>query len=79
VKVPGSRQLTWSTEIVGFWTADYLAAKLERLREPRIANLVLCIDEERNVGPGDLPHSARVVRYCRRVDSLAVLRAISGD
>jgi predicted nuclease of restriction endonuclease-like RecB superfamily len=69
----------WLVEIVGFWTAEYLAAKLERLREARIANLVLCIDEERNVGPSDLPPSARVVRYRRRVDPSAVLRAISAE
>ena len=72
---PGAR---WFVEIAGFWTAEYLAAKLDRLREARIANLVLCIDEERNVGPSDLPVSARVVRYRRRVDPSAVLRAISG-
>jgi len=49
---PGAR---WLVEIVGFWTAEYLAAKLERLRDARIANLVLCIDEERNVGASGLP------------------------
>jgi predicted nuclease of restriction endonuclease-like RecB superfamily len=69
----------WLVEIVGFWTAEYLVAKLERLREARIANLVLCIDEERNVGPGDLPASVRIVRYRRRVDPSAVLRAMAGD
>jgi uncharacterized protein len=73
---PGAR---WLVEIVGFWTAEYLSAKLERLREARIANLVLCIDEERNVGPTDLPTSARVVRYRRRVDPSAVLRVIRGE
>lgn len=73
---PGAR---WLVEIVGFWTAEYLTVKLERLREARIPNLVLCIDEERNVGPGDLPPSTRVVRYRRRVDPSSVLRAISGE
>jgi hypothetical protein len=42
-------------------------------------NLVLCIDEERNVGPSDLPAAARVVRYRRRIDPAAVLRAIRGE
>ncbi len=46
-------------EIVGFWTPEYLGAKLQRLREARIANLLPCIDEARNVGPGDLPEAAR--------------------
>lgn len=66
----------WLVEIVGFWTPEYLDAKLGRLREARIANLVLCIDAERNVGQGELPSWARVVRYRRRVDPHAVLRAI---
>jgi predicted nuclease of restriction endonuclease-like RecB superfamily len=73
---PGAR---WFVEIVGFWTAEYLAAKLERLRAARIPNLVLCIDEERNVGPSDLPSAVRVVRYRRRVDPRAVISAIRGE
>ncbi len=72
----GEPDRRWLVEIAGFWTPEYLDVKLRRLREARIANLVLCIDEERNVGQGDLPSSARVVRYRRRVDPLAVLRAI---
>ncbi len=72
----GEPDRRWLVEIAGFWTPEYLDAKLRRLREARIGNLVLCIDEERNVGQGDLPVSARVVRYRRRVDPLAVLRAI---
>jgi len=70
---PGDR---WLVEIVGFWTAGYLAAKLDRLREARIANLVLCIDEDRNVGSHDLPTPSRVVRYRRRIDPSAVLRVL---
>ncbi len=70
---PGAR---WLVEIVGFWTAEYLAAKLERLRAARISNLVLCIDEDRNVGSHDLPAPSRVVRYRRRIDPSAVLRVI---
>jgi len=66
----------WLIEIVGFWTAEYLAGKLGRLRQARIANLVLCIDAERNVGPEDLPEASCVVRYRRRVDPRAVLVAI---
>ncbi len=66
----------WLVEIVGFWTPEYLGAKLQRLREARIANLVLCIDQARNVGPGDLPEAARVVRYRRRVDPRSVLAVI---
>lgn len=73
---PGGR---WLVEIVGYWTAEYLATKLERLRAARITNLVLCIDEERNVGERDLPPSARIVCYRRRVDPLAVVSVIRGE
>lgn len=66
----------WLLEIVGYWTPAYLATKLQRLREARIPNLLLCIDEERNVGEGDLPEGARVVRYRRRVDPRLVLEAM---
>ncbi len=69
---PGRR---WLVEIVGFWTSGYLARKLAGLREARIENLVLCIDEARNVGEGEVPPGARVVRYRRRVDPLQVLAA----
>jgi predicted nuclease of restriction endonuclease-like RecB superfamily len=63
-------------EIVGFWTPDYLARKLAHLRAAGLANLVLCIDEERQCADGDLP-PATVVRYRRRIDPAAVLRAIT--
>jgi predicted nuclease of restriction endonuclease-like RecB superfamily len=70
---PGRR---WLVEIVGFWTPEYLATKLARLREARIENLVLCVDEARNVGEGQWPEGARVVRYRRRVDVGRVLEAV---
>lgn len=63
----------WLVEIIGFWTPEYLARKLERLRRSRISNLIVCIDEERNVGDGELPAGAAVVRYRRRVDAARVL------
>jgi predicted nuclease of restriction endonuclease-like RecB superfamily len=68
----------WLLEIVGFWTADYLARKLARYRSARLSNLILCIDEERNCAPADVPPSARVVRFRRRVDPAAVLRLVDG-
>jgi predicted nuclease of restriction endonuclease-like RecB superfamily len=46
-------------EIVGFWTPEYLANKLERLRCARVSNLVLCIDADRNLGDGDIPRMQR--------------------
>ncbi len=77
----GQPERRWFLEIVGFWTPEYLAAKLQRLKEARIPNLLLCIDESLNVGEGDLPAEARVVRYRRRVDPRPVLEAMgaTGD
>jgi len=67
----------WFVEIVGFWTPDYLANKLERLRRARVSSLVLCIDEDRNLGDGDLPANVALVRYRRRVDAAKVLDVIA--
>ncbi|MBI2894495.1 MAG: DUF790 family protein [Deltaproteobacteria bacterium] len=63
----------WLIEIAGFWTPDYLVGKLRRLREARLENLILCIDEERNCAAEDLPAGARVVRYRKRVHPTAIL------
>jgi predicted nuclease of restriction endonuclease-like RecB superfamily len=67
----------WFVEIVGFWTPEYLANKLERLRNARISNLVLCVDADRNLGDGDLPASVALVRYRRRVDAAKVLEIVT--
>ena len=67
----------WLLEIVGYWTPEYVARKLARYRSARLANLILCIDEERNCAAADLPTSARVVRFRRRVDPASILRLVS--
>ncbi len=64
-------------EIVGFWTPEYLANKFERLRRARVSNLVLCVDEERNVGDGVIPANVAVVRYHRRIDATKVLEVVA--
>ena len=69
----------WLVELVGFWTPDYLARKLALYRQARISRLVFCIDEARNCADADLPPSAVVVRFRRRVDAAAVLRAIRSN
>ncbi len=66
----------WLLEIVGFWTAEYLAGKLRALRAARIDNLILCIDQERNCSEQQLPGNAIVVPYRRRIDPAAVLKAL---
>jgi predicted nuclease of restriction endonuclease-like RecB superfamily len=61
-------------EIVGFWTPQYLAAKLEKLRQVSTVCL-LCVDEDRACALGDLPPHLPVLRFRRRIDAAAVLRA----
>jgi predicted nuclease of restriction endonuclease-like RecB superfamily len=69
-------QRSWLVEIIGFWTAQYLTDKLEGLRAARIDNLIVCIDEDRNCGSEDLPPTARVVSYRKRVDAARVLEVM---
>jgi len=66
----------WLLEIMGFWTPDYLRAKLTRLRAARLTNLILYIDEERNCADEELPKNAFVVWYRRRIDAEKVLRIV---
>jgi uncharacterized protein len=66
----------WLLEIVGFWTPDYVRRKLALYRVAGIANLILCIDEDRACAEGDLPVGAIVVRFRRRVDAAAVRRIL---
>ena len=60
-------------EIVGFWTPQYLTAKLERLRQAE-AVCLLCVDTDRACALGDLPPHLPVLRFHRRIDAAAVLR-----
>jgi predicted nuclease of restriction endonuclease-like RecB superfamily len=66
-------QRRFLVEIVGFWSADYLARKLALLREAGLANLIVCVDETR--GDDLLPTDARIVRFRRRIDPRLVLAA----
>ncbi|HUG36852.1 MAG TPA: DUF790 family protein [Candidatus Limnocylindrales bacterium] len=67
----------WLLEIIGFWTPEYVARKLARYRSARLSDLILCIDEDRNCANADLPPTARIVRFRRRVDPTAVLRVLN--
>jgi predicted nuclease of restriction endonuclease-like RecB superfamily len=60
-------------EVAGFWTPDYLAAKLARLREAALPPFILCVDEDRACALGELPESLSVVGFRRRVDAAAVM------
>jgi len=61
---------------VGFWTPDYVARKLASYRKARVPKLILCVDEARNCSEADVPPGALVVKFRRRADPQAVLRAI---
>lgn len=67
---PGRR---WLLEIAGFWTADYIAHKLSRLRAAQLDRLILCLDANRDCGNEPPPERAHVVWFRRRIDPLAVL------
>jgi len=69
----------WLLEIVGFWTPEYLERKLALYRRAGLANLILCIDEQRDCAPGDLPANAHILRYRRRVDAAAVRGLICAE
>ncbi len=71
--VPRRRALV---EIVGFWTPEYVDKKLALLRAADVQSLVLCIDDERGCGAAEFPPHAAVVRFKRRLDAAAVLRAV---
>jgi uncharacterized protein len=65
-------------EVLGFWTPQYLHEKLARLRQASMRDFVLCIDAERNCGDDELPASARVLRFKKRVDVPALMAALDG-
>jgi predicted nuclease of restriction endonuclease-like RecB superfamily len=60
-------------EIVGFWTPQYVSRKLEALRDARIENLILLVDEARRCSEADFPPDARVVRFQRKIDAAKLL------
>jgi uncharacterized protein len=69
----------WLVEIVGFWTPQYLTAKLERLRQAGIERLLLCVDTNKGCGDGELPRDARILEHRRRVDAERLLARIAGS
>jgi uncharacterized protein len=64
-------------ELAGFWTPDYLTAKLARLREAdNLPPFILCVDEDRACALGEVPPHLSLVPFRRRVDAAAVLRRV---
>jgi predicted nuclease of restriction endonuclease-like RecB superfamily len=61
-------------EILGFYTADHLESKLRALRQARVSNAILCVDEslacsDENVVADEL------VRFRSRIDAARLLEA----
>jgi predicted nuclease of restriction endonuclease-like RecB superfamily len=66
----------WWIEIVGFWTADYLAQKFATYRAAQLQNIILCIDDRRSVDAADIPIDAKIVRFRKSIaveEILAIL------
>ncbi|MEQ1505212.1 MAG: DUF790 family protein [Myxococcota bacterium] len=63
----------WLVEIVGFWTPEYLASKLDRLARVAGAGWVVCVDQDLNCAVDALPLDVPVVRFRRRIDVAEVL------
>ncbi len=71
------RSRRWLLELVGFWTPEYLRRKLALYREARVANLILCIAEDRACAEEELPAGAVILRFRRRVDAAAIRRVVT--
>ena len=60
----------WLVELVGFATADYVAAKLARYASAGVNDVVLCVDEARAPGTAADP---RVLAYDGKLAADALL------
>jgi uncharacterized protein len=69
-------QRRWLLEIIGFWTPEYLEAKISSLRSAQIKNLIICVDAQRGCGESDFPNATRVIQFRRRIDPAEVMAAI---
>ena len=63
-------------EIVGFWTPGYLKNKIQRLRDARATDMILCIDDSLNCTDDALTDVRHIIRYKRRIDAKAVLAVV---
>lgn len=63
-------------EIVGFWTREYLRAKLALLDAHGLRHWLLYVDERRACQSDDLPDDPRIIRFRSRPSARAVLEAM---
>lgn len=69
------RDRAWRIELVGFATADYLAAKLAHYRSAGIRDVVLCVDERRAPEAACDPH---VFSYTGKLDAPTLVGFLEG-
>ncbi len=69
------RARVWKIELVGFATADYLAAKLARYRAAGSPDVVLCVDERRAPEAARDPH---VLAYTGKLDASTLVQFVEG-
>ncbi len=67
----------WFVEVVGFWTPEYLEAKLARLAAAAGRGWIVCVDERLNCGTGELSPAVTVVRFRRKLDPDRVLERLA--
>ena len=63
-------------EIAGCWTPGYLKHKIQRLRNARATDMILCIDDSLNCTDDALTDVRHVIHYKRRIDARAVLAMV---
>jgi predicted nuclease of restriction endonuclease-like RecB superfamily len=68
----------WMLEIVGFWTPDYLRAKLERLSGLG-SRFLLCVDASKSCGESDIPEHPRVIAFRRRINPAELLERLQAE
>jgi predicted nuclease of restriction endonuclease-like RecB superfamily len=61
-------------ELVGYYTPEFVASKLEALRQARLSNMIVCIDESLACADGEVT-ADEVIRFHKRVDARALLEA----
>ena len=62
-------------EVIGYWTADYLARKRAQLAALRGVDILLCVDDTLGCDDSSRPGGLAVLRFRKRVDPGAVLGA----
>jgi len=60
-------------ELVGFWTTGYLRRKLAGLAEAGLERIIVCVDESLGCVQEDLPVSARLIPFRKKIDAAVVL------